>query len=75
METITFESKLMPNGYLYCPKELVDKKDANFKVVATLDGSGFEAVDYDLDMCAAKDLCEDFLSEEEVNYYINLKEL
>ena len=35
MKKLVFESKLLPDGHLYCPKELAHKKNAYFKVVVT----------------------------------------
>jgi predicted transcriptional regulator len=32
---LVFDSKLLPDGHLYCPEELADKKNLHFKVVAT----------------------------------------
>ncbi|MBF0103359.1 MAG: hypothetical protein HQK77_20860 [Desulfobacterales bacterium] len=33
MNTASFESKLLPDGHLYCPKEFSQKKNAFFKVI------------------------------------------
>ncbi len=38
MEQIVFESELMPNGYLYCPKEYA-YKNLRFKVTVIPDNS------------------------------------
>ena len=37
MNTQTFESRLLPDGHLYCPKEFVKKKNAHFKVIVILE--------------------------------------
>ena len=33
MNKITFKSKLLPDGHLYCPKEFSKNKNAKFKVI------------------------------------------
>ena len=74
MKTMVFQSKLLPNGYLYCPQEIVQKKNAHFKVIVTFDEeSGLEASEHDIEQASMHDLSDDFLTEEEVNYYLSLK--
>jgi len=73
MNTVTFESQLLPGGYLYCPKEFTRKQNARFKVIVVFEES--EASDHEIELSATKDISNDFLSQEEINYYLNLEEL
>ena len=73
MKNLVFKSKLLPDGHLYCPEELVHKKHASFKVVVTFERTDLEASEYELEKSNINDVSEDFLSEEELNYYLNLE--
>ena len=74
MNALTFESKLLPEGYLYCPKDLAHKTNARFKVIVFFDDS--EASDEEIELSAVKDnTSNDFLSKEEIDYYLKLEEL
>jgi hypothetical protein len=75
MQTVVFESKLLPDGHLYCPEEFVQNKNIRFKVVVTLGETYPEAADRDLEQSAIHDVSDDFLTAEELSYYLNLKEL
>ena len=75
METLAFESKLLPDGHLYCPKEVARKKNVKFKVIVTFEDEKVEASDHDIELSAINDVSDDFLSEEELNYYLNLEEV
>jgi len=75
MEELVFESKVLPDGHLYCPQELAQKKNARFKVIVTLEETKVEASEQEIELSAINDVSEDFLSEEELNYYLNLEEL
>lgn len=75
MQTVVFESKLLPDGHLYCPEEFAQKKNVRFKVVVTLGEPYPEAADRDIEQSAIHGLSDDFLTGEELNYYLNLKEL
>ncbi|MBN1999824.1 hypothetical protein JW935_19870 [candidate division KSB1 bacterium] len=75
MNTIAFESKLLPDGHLYCPKELSQKKNIKFKVIATFDDLSCEASDCDIELSSLEDNSSDFLSQDELDYYLNLGEL
>jgi len=69
---VTFESKLLPEGHLYCPRELAHETNARFKVIVVFDDS--EASDSSVELSAIKDnISNDFLSPEELNYYLNLE--
>jgi len=75
METIAFESKLLPDGHLYCPKEFTKKKNVKFKVIVTFKDNKIEASDHEIESSSINDISDDFLSEKEINYYLNLEEL
>ena len=75
METLAFESKLLPDGHLYCPKELIKKRNVKFKVIVTFEDNKIEASDHDIELSSINDISDDFLSDEEINYYLNLEEL
>lgn len=75
MNTEAFESKLLPDGHLYCPGEFAKKENAKFKVIVTYEDIKIEATDREIETSSVNDVSEDFLSEEELNYYLNLEEL
>lgn len=75
MKNLVFKSKLLSDGHLYCPEELAHKKHANFKVVVTFEETDFEASEHEIEMSNINDVSEDFLSKEELKYYLNLKSL
>lgn len=75
MNMVSFESKLLPEGNLYCPKEFTKKKNIHFKVIVTFDDHDIEAKDHDIELSAIKDNSSDFLSREELDYYLNLERL
>ncbi|MBF0099574.1 MAG: hypothetical protein HQK77_01560 [Desulfobacterales bacterium] len=75
MNTVTFESKLLPDGHLYCPSKFAQKKNAMFKVIVIFDENEIGVSEHDLDISAINDNSTDFLSKEELNYYFNLEEL
>jgi hypothetical protein len=75
MKKLVFESKLLPDGHLYCPKELAHKKNAYFKVVVTFEETAIEASEHEIELSTINDVSEDFLSEEELNYYLKLEDL
>ncbi len=41
MNMVSFDSKLLPEGNLYCPKEFTKKKNVHFKVIVVFDESDF----------------------------------
>ena len=75
MNTIAFESKLLPDGHLYCPKELSKKTNVRFKVIVTFEDINTEASDQNIELSSINDISNDLLSKEELNYYLNLEEL
>jgi hypothetical protein len=75
METLAFESNLLPDGHLYCPIELTKKKNVKFKVIVTFEDNKIEASDHDIELSSIQDTSDDFLSKEEIDYYLKLEEL
>ncbi|MFH1096510.1 MAG: hypothetical protein V1749_03295 [Candidatus Desantisbacteria bacterium] len=76
MEKLVFDSNLLSDGHLYCPKEIIHEKNAHFKVVVTFDKkTNFEASEYEIELSGINDVSNDFLSEKELNYYLNLETL
>lgn len=76
MEKMVFESKVLPDGHLYCPDELAQKKNAHFKVIVTFEKTDLlEASEHEVELSAVNDISEEYLSKEELNYYFSLKEL
>jgi hypothetical protein len=73
MKKLIFESNLLSDGHLYCPEELAHKKNAHFKVVVTFEETDREASEYEIEQSNINDVSEDFLSDEELNYYLNLE--
>ena len=74
MKEIIFESKLLPDGHLHCPEEIAKKKNARFKVIAYIEETEDLVTEQEIELAAVQDLSEDFLSEDELNYYLNLDE-
>jgi hypothetical protein len=75
MNAITFDSQLLPDGHLYCPTEWSQKKKALFKVTVVIqDPDKLDASDHDLELSALTDSSSDFLSQEELNYYLALED-
>ena len=75
MKEIVFESKLLPDGHLYCPQELTKKKNARFKVIAYFEETDDQVTIQEMELTTVQDMSEDFLSEPELNYYLNLEEI
>lgn len=76
MKKMVFESKILPDGHLYCPDELARKKNAHFEVIATFRETDLlEASEPEIELSAINDTSDDFLTEEELSYYLSLKEL
>ncbi len=75
VKNVAFESNLLPDGHLYCPKEFAYKPNVHFKVIATFKEPELEASEHEIELSSIKDISEDFLSHEELNYYLNLEPL
>ncbi len=71
MHEVIFESQLLKDGHLYCPKKYA-KPRAKFKVIVSLPGE--DATDSEIELASAVDNSDEFLSEEEINYYMSLEE-
>jgi len=73
MERMVFESKVLPDGHLYCPDELARERNAHFKVIVTFEKTDLlEASEREVELSAINDTYGDYLSEEEVDYYLSL---
>ncbi|MBW8048885.1 MAG: hypothetical protein FVQ77_00800 [Cytophagales bacterium] len=66
-----FNSKLLEDGHLYCPKKFA-VKDAKFKVIVSIPQDN--ASDSEIEMASTIDNPDDFLTEEEIKYYLQLKD-
>jgi len=75
MNTIVFESKILPDGHLHCPEEFVSKKNVRFKVIAIIETSEISASDNEIEQASIMDASDEYLSEEELQYYLDLEEL
>ena len=75
MNTRIFESRLLPDGHLYCPEEFIKKKNVHFKVTAIFEDSEMEASEKEIEQSNIIDISHDILSEKEINYYLNLEEI
>ncbi len=75
MSTQVFETQLMPDGHLACPVWISNKRPVRFKVIAFFDEPVVRdrvATDRDIEAAAVVDVSEDFLSDDEVSYYMAL---
>ena len=70
MYELIFNSKLSENGTLYCPKEY-SFNNASYKVIVSIHDSDNEITD--TENSAIIDNSNDFLSKEEIGYYLNLE--
>lgn len=73
MHKIEFDSKMLPDGHLYIPKEFMKYKNSKIKVIITVQDDYNIANDKDIEASSVSDISEDFLSEKELDYYLNLK--
>jgi hypothetical protein len=69
MQEIVFDSQLLKDGHLFCPKEYA-RPEARFKVIVSL--PDLNVTDGEIEMAAVTDSPDDFLSKEELDYYLNL---
>ncbi len=69
MESLTFESKILSDGHLYCPKKYAKKKNVKFKVTVTFDNIIDEASDQNIELSSTIDVSGETLSKDEINYY------
>jgi len=71
MHNVIFESQLLKGGYLYCPKEYAVPQ-AKYKVIASLPDE--IAADSEIEMASVVDQPGEFISQEELNYYMSLED-
>lgn len=69
MNEVIFESQLLKDGHLSCPKEYAMPK-AIYKVVVSLPDA--IATDSDIEMASVVDQSDEFISDGELSYYMNL---
>ncbi len=74
INTLIFDSQLLPDGHLACPQEFVEKKNIQFKVLVIFEEQEREAADREIETSAIHDLSDEFLSQEELKYYMSLEE-
>ena len=71
---LVFDSRLLPDGHLYCPKELIDKKNLQFKVVVSFEiEDDTEINGQEIRYTNLNDSPNHVLSEEVLEYYLNLE--
>ena len=75
INTLVFDSQLLPDGHLTCPQEFAHKRNIQFKVLVIFEEPEREATDYDLERAAIQDTSDDILSDEELHYYLSLEDL
>lgn len=69
MPEVVFDSKLLKDGHLYCPKEYAIKK-AHYKVIVSI--TEYDATDTELELAAVHDSPGDYLTKSEIEYYLKL---
>lgn len=72
MRKAVFNSKLLQDGHLYCPEEFA-KPDAEYEVIVSLPDE--DVTDSDIEIASITDISEEFLTKDEVKYYLQLEEL
>ena len=75
INTLVFDSQLLPDGHLTCPQEFTQKKNIQFKVLVIFEEPAHEATDQELELAAIQDTSEDILLPEELHYYMNLEDI
>ncbi|MCP4400840.1 MAG: hypothetical protein GY801_26505 [bacterium] len=75
INTLVFDSQLLPDGHLTCPQEFIRKKNIQFKVLVIFEEATSEATVQDIERAAFQDMGSDFLSDEERQYYLDLEDL
>jgi|GEM_PF-4104998 len=69
MTEIIFNTNLSKDGYLLCPKEYLFK-EAEYKVIVSFPQK--LATDDEIEATAVSDNIEEYLTKEEINYYMRL---
>ncbi len=75
INTLIFDSQLLPDGHLACPQEFTQKKNIQFKVLAIFEEPAREATNQELEHAAIQDTSDEMLSPEELHYYLSLEDL
>ncbi len=74
INTLLFDSQLLPDGHLACPQEFAHKKNIQFKVLVIFEEPRRKAADHDLEYAAIQDTSDDLLSDDERQYYLSLED-
>ena len=69
MPEVIFESQLLKDGHLYCPKKYATSK-ARFRVIVSFPDE--IATDSEIETASIVDISDDFLTRQELDYYLNL---
>ncbi len=75
INTHIFDSQLLSDGHLSCPKEFAQRKNAQFKVLVVFEELAYEATNRDIEQAAVLDNSNEYLLQEELNYYMKLEEI
>jgi len=74
MNTLVFDSQLLSDGHLSCPKEFIHRKNVQFKVLVIFEDTEQEALDRDIECASIQDTSDEFLTQHELNYYLELED-
>lgn len=74
MNTLIFDSQLLSDGHLSCPEEFIHKKNVQFKVLVIFEEIEQEASDRDVEQATIQDTSDEFLSQQELDYYLALED-
>ncbi len=72
MNTLIFDTHLLPDGHLACPQEFAHKSHIQFKVIAIFEEQEWAASDEDIERAAVRDTPNEYLTSEELTYYLAL---
>ena len=75
MNTRIFDSQLLPDGHLSCPEEFINKKNVQFKVLVIFQETEQEESDLDIEQATTQDTGDEFLTREEIDYYMKLDDI
>lgn len=73
-QALVLDSYVLPDGHLACPERFIQQKNIQFKILVLFDETEKKASQVDMEYAAVKDTGDDFLSREELNYYLALDE-
>ncbi len=71
MKRAVFQTNLLPDGHLHCPAEFA-RENMRFEVIATHEDEDAQTAERDAELAAVNDVSHDLLSEQELQYYLNL---